>query len=129
MRDGSISILAEDVAIANGEDLGARVALVLVLVEEQRDAPLSISDLPNHTNDRHAERSSQEATDVVVGVDVGGDAQKGCARQLLYGSLIPFDHHTLGSIGLEKSKNVWGSVIRVLCGGGSGMHVCIKTIN
>ena len=54
------------------------------------------------------------------GVGVVGDAQKGWTRQLLYGSLVPFDHRTLDSIGLEKSENVWGSIMRVLGGGGIG---------
>jgi len=47
--------------------------------------------------------------------------QKGWTSQLLYSSLVPFNHHTLDSIGLEKSENVQGSIMRVLGGGGSGM--------
>lgn len=63
-------ILAENVAVANAEDLGARGAvLVLVLVEEQRDATLSISVLPLRSSDGHAECSSEEATDRRCGPD------------------------------------------------------------
>ncbi len=36
-------------------------------------------------------------------------------------SLVPFDHCTLNSIGLEKSEYVRGSVVCILGGGGSGM--------
>ncbi|KAH9035736.1 hypothetical protein EDB85DRAFT_2273949 [Lactarius pseudohatsudake] len=54
-------------------------------------------------------------------VGVVGDAQKVWTLQLLYGSLIPFDHCTLDFIGLEKSENAWGSVVRVLGGGSSGI--------
>ena len=70
-------VLAENGAAANAEDLGARGAtLVLVLVEEQHDATLSISDLPLCSSDRHAKRSSEEATDIMGGVGVIGDVQK-----------------------------------------------------
>jgi hypothetical protein len=41
--------------------------------------------------------------------------------QPLHGSLVPFDHRTLDSIGLEKSGDVRGSVVCVLGGGDSGM--------
>jgi len=34
---------------------------------------------------------------------------------------VPFDQRTLDSIGLEKSEDVWGSVVCILGGGGSGM--------
>ena len=115
-------VLAENVAAANAEDLGARgAALVLVLVEEQSDATLSINCLPLHSSDWHAECSSEEATDMVGGVGAVGDAQKVWTGQLLYGSLVPFNHRTLDSIGLKKSENARGSVVRVLDGGGSGM--------
>ena len=77
--------------------LGA--ALVLVLVEKQR---------------------SEEGTDIVGGVGVVGGAQKVWTSQPLYNSLVPFDHRTLDSIGLEKSENARGSITRVLGGGGSG---------
>jgi hypothetical protein len=50
--------------------------LVHVLVEEQRDAPLSSSALPR-SSDRHADHRSQEATDLVGGVCLTGDTQKG----------------------------------------------------
>ena len=35
--------------------------------------------------------------------------------------LVPFDHRTVDSIGLEKSEDVRGSVVCILGGGGSGM--------
>ena len=90
VRDGGV--LAENVTVANAEDPGSRVAApVVVLVEEQRDTTLSIGGLPLRSSDRHAERSSEEATDIVGGVGVVGDVQKGWTRQLLYGSLVPFD--------------------------------------
>lgn len=79
LLDGGL--LTEHMAAANAEDLSASVAMLVnihILVEEQRDAPLSIiGHLPLLSSNRHAERSSQEATKVVGGVDVGGDAQKG----------------------------------------------------
>lgn len=62
---------------ANSEDLGASVAiLALVLVEEKRDATLSIIYLPLRGRDRHAERNSEGTTDMVGRVGVVGDAQK-----------------------------------------------------
>ena len=58
VRDGGVP--AENVVVANAEDFGARVAvLVPVLVEEQRDATLSIIVLLLRNSDRHAERSSE----------------------------------------------------------------------
>ena len=41
--------------------------------------------------------------------------------QLLHGPLVPFDHDTLDSVGLEKREDLRGSVVRVLCGGGARM--------
>ena len=89
--------------------------LVLVLMEEQRDATL-----PLQGSYGHAERSSEQATDIVCGFGVVGDAQKVRTSQLLHDSLVPFDHRTLDSIGLEKSKDVLGNVMCVLGGGGGG---------
>ena len=115
-------ILAENVAVANAENLGAGgTMLSLVFVKEQRDATLSISGLPLCGSDGHAECSSEQATDIVGGVSVVGDAQKVWTRELLHGSLVPFDHHTLDSIGLKKSEDPRRSVVCVLSGGGSGM--------
>jgi hypothetical protein len=37
-------------------------------------------------------------------------------------SLVPFDHCTLDSIGLEKSEDVRGSIVCILGGGGSRMN-------
>ena len=88
--------------------------LVLVLVEEQRDATL-----PLRGSYGHAERSSEQATDIVCGVGVVGDAQKVWTSEVLHDSLVPFDHRTLDSI--EKSKDVLGNIVCVLGGGGSGM--------
>jgi hypothetical protein len=63
------------VAVTDAEDPGARfAALGLVLVEEEPDTPLNIISLPLLDSDWHAERSSQEATKVVGGVGVEGDA-------------------------------------------------------
>ena len=44
-----------------------------------------------------------------------------CTLQPLHGSLVPFDHCTVDSIGLEKSEDVRGSVVRILGGGRSRM--------
>ena len=76
-------VLAENMAVANVEDLGARGAvLVLVFMEEQCDTTLSIIVPPLHSSNRHAGRSSEETTDIVGGVIVVGDAQKGWTQQL-----------------------------------------------
>ncbi len=70
-------MLAENVAVANTEDLGAwGAAFVLVLVGEWRASTLSISDLPLRDSDGHAEHSREEATDMAGRVGVVGDAQK-----------------------------------------------------
>ena len=115
-------ILAENMAVANTKDLGAGgAALVLVLMEEQRNATLSISGLHLCGSDGHSERSSEEAVDIVGRVGVVGDAQKVWTRQLLHGSLVPFDHRAPDSIGFEKSEDAKGSVVCILSGGGSGM--------
>ena len=54
------------------------------------------------------------------GAGLASDTRKG-GPESFYGSLIPFDNRTLDSFGLEKSENIWGSVVRVFGGGGSGM--------
>ena len=41
--------------------------------------------------------------------------------QLLYGSLVPFDHRTLDPIVLKKSENARGSVVCILGSGGGRM--------
>jgi hypothetical protein len=81
-------VLVKNAAVANAADLGARgAALVLVLVEERCDDTLSISSLPLRSSDRHAERSSEEVTEITYGVEppttmsvisfgLVGDAQK-----------------------------------------------------
>ena len=50
--------------------------------------------------------------------DNGGGGEILQTLQLLYGSLIPFHHRPLDSIGLKKSENVWGSIMCILGGGG-----------
>lgn len=55
---------------------------------------------------------------LVGSVGVGGVEQ----NEFLYGSLVPLYHGVLNSIGLEKSKNFWGSVVRVLGGDGIRMN-------
>jgi len=115
-------ILAEDVVVADAKDPGTRFGILgLVLVEEKGDATLGIGSLPLLRSDRHAERSCERATDVVGGVGVVGDAQKGRTCQLLNDALVPFHHRTLDFIGLEKIENGWGSIVRILGGGGGGM--------
>src|ERR1700761_8045112 len=58
-------ILVEDVLVADGEDPGTRLAiLVLVLVEEEGDGTLGICFLPLLRSDRHSQRSCERATDV-----------------------------------------------------------------
>ena len=49
---------------------------VLVLVEEQRDAALGISNLQLQSSDRYAGRSGEMATDIVGRVGIVGIAQK-----------------------------------------------------
>ena len=83
-------------------------------MEEQRDATL-----PLRGSYGHAERGSEQATNIVCGVGVVGDAQKVWTSEVLHDSLVPFDHRTLDSI--EKSKDVLGNIVCVLGGGGSGM--------
>ena len=63
-------VLAENVAVANGEDLGAAgAALVLVLVEEQRETTPSISGLHLRSIDGNAQPGSNEATRRKCGPD------------------------------------------------------------
>jgi len=54
-------------------------------------------------------------------VDTLGDREKVGTYEPLYSSLIPFDHCTLNSIGLEKSENARRSIICTLSSGSSGM--------
>jgi hypothetical protein len=53
-------------------------------------------------------------------VGVVGDALKGRTRQFLHKSLGTV-RYRLESIGLAKSENVWGTVVRILGGGGNAM--------
>lgn len=111
-------------AVANAEQLCARsAAFILVLVEEQGDATLNIGGLPLPSSDGHAERSSEEAMEIVGGIGVFGDWQAAVwTSQPLDHSLVPFDHHALDSISSEKSKDVRGSLVCDLCGGGGGVN-------
>ena len=113
---------AEHMSVAHGQNPGARlVALGLVFMKEERDTPLSIIVLPLLGGDGHAERSGQEASNVVGGVGVEGDTQKGWTCESLHRALVPLYHGSLDSKLLEKTDDIGRSIVRILGGGGAGM--------
>jgi hypothetical protein len=109
-------------SVAHAQNTSARLAVLgLILVKEERDAPLSIIVLPLLGGDGHAERSGQETSNVVGGVGVEGDTQKGGTGERLHRALVPLDHGSLDSSLLEKADDIGGGIVRILGGGGAGM--------
>ena len=111
----------EHMAVANAENPGARfVELGIVFVKEEPFAPLSIIVLPLLGSDGHAEHSGQETSNVVGGVGVEGDTQKGWTCERLHCALVPVYHGSLDSKLLEKTDDIGESIVRILGGGGVG---------
>lgn len=118
IRDGGV--FAEDMAVTNSENPGAGVAvLVLVLTEEEGDATLSILVLPLRGS--NAKPCCQKPTNIVGGVSVLGDTQKGWTGQLLHNALEPLYHSTVHFVSFENSENVRRSEVCVMgCSSGIG---------
>ena len=101
-------ICAENVLVADGEDPGTRLAiLVPALVEEEQDGTLRTCFLPLLRSDRHSQRSCERPMDVVGWVGFVGDAQKDRTRQLLHRALVSFDNSTVDVMFLENLENLW----------------------
>lgn len=71
-------ILTEDMAVTDTEHLVIGVTIIdLVFVKKQHNTTLDIIGLPLHCSNGHAKCSSEEVLNVVGGVDVFSNTQKG----------------------------------------------------
>lgn len=105
-------VLAKDVAIADSINLVTVVAvLFFVFVEPEGESALGIILLHLFARKGNAEKSSEEATDIVGGVGAVYMAHKGWTCQPLHDSLTPFHNNILDSILPEKGKDLLGSLV------------------
>jgi hypothetical protein len=92
-------VLTKDVAIADSVNLVARVAvLVSFFVEPEGESALGILLLHPFGRKGNAEKSSEEATDMVGGIVAADMAHKGWTCQPLRDGLAPFHSSILDSI-------------------------------
>ena len=111
-------VLAQDVAITDAVNLAAGIAvLVFVLVKPERKTALGILLLHVFGRKRNAEKSSEEATDMVSGVSGTDMAHKGGACQPLRNRLAPFHNSTLDSVVQQEGKDLLGDIVGGIGGG------------
>jgi hypothetical protein len=111
-------VLTKDVAIADSVNLVARVAvLVFVFVEPEGEGALGILLLHPSGRKGNAEKSSEEATNIVGGIVAADMAQKGWTCQPLQDGLAPFHNSILDSILQEKRKDLLGDLVGGIGGG------------
>ena len=97
-------VLAENLAVANTEDLGTGCCAC------PRSRGRTARRYPGHQRpplwggNAHSESSSEEATDMLSGVGVVGDALLVWTQQLLHGSLVPFDHHSFTPLVSRRAR-------------------------
>ena len=112
------SVLTKDVAIADSVNLVARVAvLVFVFVEPEGESALGILLLHPFGCKGNAEKSSEESTDIVGGIDATDMAHKGWTCQPLRDGLAPFHNSILDSILQKKHKGLLGDLVSGIGGG------------
>ena len=112
-------VLAQDVAVANSVHLVAGVAvLVFVLVEPERKSALGIL-LHFFSRKGNAEKSSEEATDMMGGIAAVDMAHKGGTCEPLRDRLAPFHNSTVDSVLPQKGKDLLGDFVGGIGGGGT----------
>jgi len=111
-------VLAKDVAIADSVNLVAGVAiLVFVFMEPEGESALGILPLHPFGRKGNAEKSSEEATDIVGGVVAVDMTHKGWTCQPLQDDLAPFHNSILDSILQQKRKDLLGDLVGGIGGG------------
>ena len=111
-------VLTKDVAIADSVNLVAKVAvLTFFFVEPEGESALGILLFHPCGRKGNAEKSSEEATDVVGGIVAVDVAHKGWTCQPLRDGLAPFHNSMLDSILQEKRKDLLGDLVGDIGGG------------
>ena len=111
-------VLAKDVAITDSVNLVAGVAVrVFVFVEPEGESTLYILLLHPFGRKGNAEKSSEEATDIVGGIVDVDMAHKGWTCQSVWDGLAPFHNSILNSVLQEKRKNLLGDLMGGIGGG------------
>ena len=112
-------VIAQDVAVADSVHVIAVVAVIVsVLMEPERKSALCIL-LPHFFGrKRNAEKSGEEATDIVGGIAAADMAQKGGTCQPLRDRLAPFHHNALDSVLQQKRQDLLGDIVGGIGGGG-----------
>lgn len=114
-------VLAQDMAITDPVNLVAGVAvLVFVLMEPERKTALGILLLHFFGRKGNAEKSSEEATDMMSGVAATDVAHKGGTCQPLRDRLAPFDNGTIDSVLHQERKDFLGDIVGGIGGGRTG---------
>ena len=111
-------VLTKDVAIADSVNIVARVAvLAFVFVEPGGECVPGIPLLHLFGRKGNAEKSSEEATDIVGGIVAADMAHKGWTCQPLRDGLAPFHNSILDSILQDKRKDLLGDLVGGIGGG------------
>lgn len=111
-------VLTKDVAIADSVNLVAKLAiLAFFFVEPEGESALGILLFHPCGRKGNAEKSSEEATDIVGSIVTADMAHKGWTRQPLRDGLAPFHNSMLDSILQEKRKDLLGDLVGDIGGG------------
>jgi hypothetical protein len=114
-------VLAQDVAAADPVNLVAGVTvLVSVFVEPERKSALGILLFHFFGRNGNAEKSSEEATDMMGGVAAAHMAHKGGTCQPLRDRLAPFHNSILDSVIQQERKDLLGDIVGSIGGGRTG---------
>jgi hypothetical protein len=114
-------VLAQDMAITDPVNLVAGVAVpVFVFMEPERKSALGILHLHFFGRKGNAEKSSEEATDMMSGVAATDVAHKGGTCQPLRDRLAPFDNSTIDSVLHQERKDYLGDIVGGFGGGRTG---------
>lgn len=111
-------VLTKDVAIADSVNLVAEVAIpVFIFAEPEGESALGILLLHSFGRKGNAEKSSDEATDIVGGIVAADMAHKGWTCQPPRDGLAPFHNSILDSVLQEKRKDLLGDLVGGIGGG------------